>query len=142
MSSLSPECTLESVIRPKEVRHGWSWWTSPSDIEDIRDLCSVRPLVAGPMYVSVLTCAGWRFALREPIAVQESYERGTWTRRFDPLGILAYGHSQEEAAEAFCEEFVCCWEEIACEENDNLTVDARELKGVLLSIVKDAKPLE
>jgi hypothetical protein len=142
MSDPSPECTLESVIQTPDAPLGRSWWTSPSNLEDIKDLCSNRPLVAGARYVSVLACGGLRFVLREPIPVQESYECGTWTQRYEPLGILAYGQSREEATEAFCADFACCWEEIVREEDDNLTADARELKGTLLSIVKDAEPLE
>jgi len=142
MSNLSPECTLESVIQTRDAPLGRSWWTSPSNLDDVKYLCSNRPLVAGPRYVSVLACGGFQFILREPIPVQESYECGTWTQRYEPLGILAYGQSREEATEAFCGEFTCCWEEIACEEDDNLTADARELKSRLLRIVKDAKPLE
>jgi hypothetical protein len=142
MSNPSAEYTLESGIQALDMRLGQTWWTSQSNPSDIKDLYSDRPLASGPMYVSVIACANWRFTLRQPILIQESYERGIWTQRYEPLGILAFGQSREEATEAFCVEFACCWEEIACEEDDNLTADARELKGRLRSIVKDAKPLE
>ena len=142
MNDPNAKYTLESGVQTLDAPLRQSLWTSRSSIEDIQDLCGDRPFVAGPRYVSVLACGLWRFTLRKPIAVQESYERGTWTQRYEPLGILAYGQSREEATEAFCAEFACCWEEIACEEDDNLTADARELKSRLLSIVKDAKSFE
>lgn len=142
MSKLSAEYTLESGIQALDVPLGQTWWTSQASRDDIKYLSSKRPLASGPMYVSVLACAGWRFTLREPILIQESYEQGTWTQRYEPLGILAYGQSREEAVEAFCGEFASCWQEIACEEDSNLTADALELKSKLRDLVRDAAPLE
>jgi len=134
--------TLESGIQPLAMLLDQSLWTSQADFQDIKELCSDKPLAGGSVYVSALACSHWQFTLTEPIRIQETYERGTWMRRYDHLGILAYGRSREEAIAAFCEEFACCWEEIAREEDANLTSDAQELKGKLRSIVKDAKPLE
>jgi len=119
-----------------------SLWTSQASFEDVKNLCSDKPLAGGSICVCKLACSNWQFTLVKPICLQEGYERGTWTRRYDPLGILAYGRSREEVVAAFCEEFACCWEEIALEEDTNLTSDAQELKAKLRSIVKDAKPLE
>jgi hypothetical protein len=54
---------------------------------------------------------------------------------------LAYGQSREEATEAFCEEFACCWEQIACEQDDNLTADAQDLKRKFRDLVKGGAEL-
>src|SRR4030042_5925123 len=110
MSNLSAEYTLESGVQMLDAPLGQSWWTSHSNPEDVKDLWSNRPLVAGPMYVSILACSGWRFELRKPVAVRETYEQGTWTQRYEPLGILAYGQSREEATKAFCADFAGGWE--------------------------------
>jgi hypothetical protein len=142
MHNHSAENTLESSIQPLVMPLGQSLWTSQANFEDVKNLCSDKPLAGGPICVSALACSNWQFTLAKPICILETYERGTWTRRYDPLGILAYGRSREEAIAAFCEEFACCWEEIALEEDANLTSDAQELKGKLRSTVKDAKPLE
>ncbi len=142
MMTANAMSTLESRVQSSPLPPAMSRWTSQSSLEDIRSLCGNKPLAGGSVCVSALACSGWQFTLSEPICIQEAYERGTWTRRYDPLGILAYGRSREEVIAAFCEEFACCWEEIALEEDTNLTSDAQELKAKLRSIVKDAKPLE
>lgn len=143
MSNHSAQCTLESGIRPLMMPIAQTWWTSSSyGFSEIKGLCSERPLAGGLIYVSLLECSGWHFKMTKPICVQESYDDGIWVRRFDPLGILAYGQSRDEVADAFCDEFACCWEEIAREDDANLTEDARELKGHIINIVQEAKPLE
>lgn len=142
MNSHSEGNTLELDIQPRVMLLGQSLWTSEAGFEDIKDLCSDKPLAGGSICVSSLACSNWKFTLAKPICIQEAYERGTWIRRYDPLGILAYGRSREEVIAAFCEEFACCWEEIAREEDANLTSDAQDLKHRLRDTVKDAKPLE
>ncbi|MCX5645909.1 MAG: hypothetical protein NTZ17_14710 [Phycisphaerae bacterium] len=141
MQNCSAENTLESGIQALGMPLGQTWWTSQSAFDDIKSLCSDRPLATGLICVSVLECSGRRFRLTKPICIQESYEQGIWSRRFDLLGILAYGQSKEEAMEAFCEEFACCWEQIACEQDDNLTVDAQDLKRRLRDLVKGGAEL-
>jgi hypothetical protein len=149
MSGHSGECALGSpgsgVELPVTLLENpvfRSLWTSQSSsFDDIQGLCSDRPLTYRAIRVSVIECSGQRFKLAEPIYVQESWDGGIWFRRYDPLSILAYGRSPEEAAEAFCQEFSCCWKEIACEEDDNLTADAQDLKRKLHDLVKDGLEL-
>jgi hypothetical protein len=90
-----------------------SLWTSQSAFDDIKGLCSDRPLAGGLICVSVLECSGRRFRLTKPICIQESYDQGIW----------------------------CCWEQIACEQDDNLTVDAQDLKRKLRDLVKGGAEL-
>ena len=145
MSNSNVQYTLESRIQPLAIPLGESQWTSTSQLgfEHIKDLCSERPLAGGLIYVSILECSGRRFRLTKPLCIQESYEQGVWSRRFDSLAILAYGQSREEAMETFCEEFACCWDQIACEQDDNLTADAQDMKRELLDLVKgDVELLE
>ncbi len=52
-----------------------------------------------------------------------------------PLGILAYGSTQEDARDAFTTEFASAWGQIGQEDDSNLTRDARNLKKRLLSLV-------
>jgi hypothetical protein len=149
MNRHSGECALDSPGSRVELPvTRWenpifpSLWTSQSvSFDDIQGLCSDRPLTYRAIRVSVIECSDQRFRLAEPIDVQESWDGGIWFRRYDPLGILAYGRSPEEAAGAFCEEFTCCWEEIACEEDDNLTADAQDLKRKLRDLVKGGPEL-
>jgi len=152
MNDHSAQCTLESGIQPLMMPIAQSRRASSiaksrstslsSSFADIKSLCSERPLAGGLIYISLLECSGWQFRMAKPISVQESYDEGVWIRRLDSLGILAYGRSRDEVTKAFCEEFACCWEEIAREDDANLTADAQELKSTILSIVRDAKPLE
>ncbi|MDI9431107.1 MAG: hypothetical protein QM570_05245 [Planctomycetota bacterium] len=107
-----------------------------SSFEEIEGLCSDRPIAAGLVWLSTIHCSGRQFPLNKPIPVREAFAGGVWTYRFDPIDILAYGATREDAIEAFCEEFACCWDHIACEKDDNLTADALGLKHTMLNLTK------
>jgi hypothetical protein len=142
MTPANADSTLELGIQSSAMHLSSSFLTTQSrSFEEIEDLCADRPLATGLIWISTLHCSGRRFSFRKPISVQETYEHGIWTHRFDPLGILAYGDTREEAMEAFCAEFACCWDQIACECDDNLTADAQDLKRKLLDLVQDGAEL-
>jgi len=59
---------------------------------------------------------------------------GLYVLEYKPLGIAAYGRSEQESREAFAEEFSSCWHWIALESDAALTKDARELEYKLLDL--------
>lgn len=136
---MTAECTeltfLESVVDTKEPVLK-TWWTSNATLEDLRTLCSSKPLTVQVWSVSRVDYREEHFVLRKPIRLEEALEGGMWTCHYGPLGIVGYGPSKAEAWDAFQMEFACCWHEIALEDDSNLTEDARQLKTRLLDLVE------
>jgi hypothetical protein len=79
-----------------------------------------------------------RFLLREPIEVRVNYQGGAWTHEAPALGILAYAENRVDSLNSFCMDFADRWDAIACEDDVNLTGDARQVKLRLRRIVESA----
>jgi DNA-damage-inducible protein J len=87
------------------------------------------------VFISVIERGKRRFILKKSLRVRVGVEGGLWVYENSPLGILAYGSTQEEARDAFTTEFASAWEQVGKEDDANLTRDARSLKKRLLSLV-------
>ena len=87
------------------------------------------------VFISVIERGKRRFILKKSLRVRVGVEGGVWVYEYSPLGILAYGSTQEEARDAFTTEFASAWEQVGKEDNSNLTRDAMSLKKRLLSLV-------
>ena len=87
------------------------------------------------VFISVIERGKRRFILKKSLRVRVGVEGGVWVYEFSPLGILAYGSTQEEARDAFQVEFASAWDQVGKEDDSNLTRDARSLKKRLLSLV-------
>ena len=55
---------------------------------------------------------------------------------YAPLGIIAYGHTREEAEQDFREELVWLWQEFAHAPDETLTLGAQRLKQRLHELVE------
>ena len=87
------------------------------------------------VFMSVIERGRRRFILKKSLRVRVGVEGSVWIYEYAPLGILAYGSTQEEARDAFTTEFASAWEQVGTEDDSNLTRDARSLKKRLLSLV-------
>jgi DNA-damage-inducible protein J len=87
------------------------------------------------VFMSVIVRGRRRFILKKSLRVRVALEGGAWVYEYSPLGILAYGSTQEEARDAFTTEFASAWEQVGKEDDANLTRDAKSLKKRLLSLV-------
>jgi len=87
------------------------------------------------VFMSVIERGRRRFILKKSLRVRVGVERGVWVYEYSPLGILAYGSTQEDARDAFTTEFASAWEQVGKEDDSNLTRDAKSLKKRLLSLV-------
>jgi addiction module RelB/DinJ family antitoxin len=85
--------------------------------------------------VSIIERGRRRFILKKSLRVRVGIEGGVWVLEYAPLGILAYGSTQEEALAAFRTDFSSSWDQVAKEADAKLTRDARALKKRLLSLV-------
>lgn len=82
------------------------------------------------------------FHLRKPITLDVHQESGFWVHEYEPLGISAYGETEEESLHAFAEEFSSCWHWIAEEGDRKLAADAKRLKQKLLDLVARVEPAD
>jgi len=85
--------------------------------------------------VSIIERGRRRFVLKKSLRVRVGIEGGVWVLEYAPLGILAYGPTQEEALAAFRTDFSSSWDQVAKESDAKLTRDARGLKKRLISLV-------
>lgn len=96
------------------------------------DLASYRP--------SRIEHRGEVFILNRELACTVAREDGLVVIAYGPLHLMAYAESREEAIRNLAEEFSFLWAEYAGRPDSELTEDARELKVLLQSLVKEKKP--
>jgi hypothetical protein len=77
------------------------------------------------------------FRLAHPIACAIEKQEGLFISEFEPLDIIAYGESREEAIQGFSHEFMILWEAIARQQDSSLTDDAKSLKRKLHELVTE-----
>jgi len=75
-----------------------------------------------------------RWSLREPIMAAVTVSESIVSCEYEPLHLLGYGKSLDEAIAAIKYDFVVAYDEIAEEDDENLSADAKDLKAALLSI--------
>lgn len=85
--------------------------------------------------ISVASVGGIRFIepLDVTLAIGEAY-----TMEYEPLNIYVVGESLEEARTEFENTVLFLYREYACESDEALTEDAKELKSALLSVVGES----
>ncbi len=76
-----------------------------------------------------------RYNFRESISLKIDQEDAITILSNEPLGIIVYGASLEEAIKALGDEFDFLWEEYAKEDDDKLHPSGKTLKDALLTIV-------
>jgi len=108
-------------------------------IEEIVDISMVLPII--PLNWSRVDYGNRRFVLKEQIQIRQDFLDDVWICEFEPLGMLAYGLSRREALECFRRNFALSWDDVAQEQNDNLTVDAQELKKKFRNLVEREESL-
>lgn len=105
-------------------------------IHTIDDVYDVVPVDFRPLRIKVITVRSRKFHLKKPISVEVDYQDSVWSYEYLPLGIMTYSPSRREALSQFREEFEFIWEEYAQESDENLTIDAQQLKRCLLDLVE------
>ena len=108
-------------------------------VQRIEEILDVVPVQLIPLYWNNLLYHNRRFHLRQPIQITPVFHEGVWVHEYEPLKIFAFGHSRHESLHAFKMEFSACWDQLAQEEDNNLTEDAQDLKRLLLSLVQNVE---
>jgi hypothetical protein len=75
------------------------------------------------------------FIFGHEIEIQVEGRGDVWVFKSDEIGIRGFGLSRQEALAALRQDFAACWDNIALEEDCNLTQDAIEMKNLLKSVV-------
>jgi len=107
----------------------------------IEEILDARAIQLVPLFWQRVIYGNRLFRLKRPIQVAVDFQDGLWLHEFEPLGIVAYAPTRAESLDAFRADFTACWDEIAQEEDANLTRDAVALKGRLLDIVDHEEAL-
>lgn len=111
-------------------------------VQRIEEILDVVPIQLVPLYWSNLIYDNRRFHLNQPIQIYPVFHEGVWVHEYEPLRISAFGHLRHESLQAFKMEFAACWDQLAKEEDDNLTEDAQDLKKQLLAIVRNVETIQ
>ena len=101
-------------------------------IIQIRD---IKPVQVPQLQMERIIWGERQWDLTDLLVVTPEFREDCWYYRSDYFGINAYGETRRWAKESFYEEFAFLYDEYALENNDNLTLDAIELKQRLLAIV-------
>ena len=88
------------------------------------------------LFFGKIAWEGYSFQLNREISLQLSFSEGWWEGICEELNIFVSSADPEDCIRDFQEEFYMLWEEYANEDDENLTVDARELKYKILELVK------
>jgi len=75
------------------------------------------------------------FVFAQEMPVKITWNGKIWVYESKEYNIIGFEENQQEADFAFRQTFTACWEEIACEEDCNLTTEAIEWKTRLKSLV-------
>lgn len=110
------------------------------NISQIYDITVAEPIM--PLNWTRVDYGNRRFILNEQIQISQAYVDGVWLCEFEPLGILAFGVSRHDAVIDFRADFAACWDDIAEDRDENLTVDAQELKRKLKLLVKETRDIQ
>jgi hypothetical protein len=76
------------------------------------------------------------FAFNRGLVVRVLDEGGGWAFESDNPELMGFGHTRDEAEASFCFGFALNWDQMACEDDERLTLDAIELKRAILTLVK------
>ncbi|MGE5630750.1 MAG: hypothetical protein ACM3TR_06575 [Caulobacteraceae bacterium] len=100
------------------------------EVYDFETLEDIRPHKVQSLYWN-----GEVFNLDKEIICEVKKEEGYYLIEYEPLGIIAYAKTREEAIKEFNEEFSMIYHAYGQEDESNLTQDAIDLKNTINSIV-------
>ncbi|MHB0886088.1 MAG: hypothetical protein ACYC6V_10330 [Bacillota bacterium] len=81
------------------------------------------------------------YVLNHEIACSVTKEDHLVVVEYEPLGIRSYAATRDQAIKDFNEEFAFLWQQYIQEEEAGLSGDAVRLRGVLLGLVKEIRPV-
>jgi len=111
--------------------------TAPKGLE-LRSENPGTPLHSVPpqetMFISRLAYENREFTFARDIQVTMRYEDGLWIYESKEYRLIGYDENREEAELAFKEDFVATWNHIGCDDTDNMTQRAKQLRTKLRAL--------
>lgn len=115
---------------------GTATFDARGDIDAIQDISDVKSISLTPLHWMRIRTDDRQFELNETIQVKVDFQDGVWILENESLKIFSYAEKRAEAIRNFKNEFISAWDFIAQEEDENLTLDAQQLKKNLKGLVK------
>ena len=104
-------------------------------VVEIRDVVEINPVDDGPLELTAIPLIDGSLPLREPLSVPPDFSDNLVTFGYEPLGILAYGKTRDEAEQAFSDELEWLWLSYANAPDEELAPDAIGMKQRLHRMV-------
>jgi len=120
--------TATGTLPPMFVPVGRASETAPSAAAAV---CDREDLVW-----TELAYRGRTFEFNRGVHIRVLKEDGGWAFESDDPEIMGFGHTRAEAELTYCLGFAAQWDDLACEEDGKLIMDAVEVKYALLALVK------
>jgi len=89
-----------------------------------------------------LTCGNKEFLFSRELVVKVTGGEEGWIFKSEAPEIVGFGLQRQDAHLAFRQDFATCWDVIACKDDDQLTLDAIDLKTSLKSLVTGSRIVE
>ncbi len=83
-----------------------------------------------------------RFMLRKELRPDLIREGSLWSCELDELHLMGYAPTHQEAIQAFMDDFAATYDGLADEADDDLTLDARDLRDAIVGLVATVVPLD
>lgn len=106
------------------------------EIVELRGIVEITVAPMEPLRITEVVTDASTLPLQEAIEVAPDFSDNLVSFEYQPLDILAYGQTREEAEAAFREELNWLWEAYALAQDETLDRNAQELKATLLSLVR------
>ena len=126
---------IESI--GKDVRITGEALVNENDkIVSLRKVTDIRVIETGFWTVEKIRWQNKIYKLMESLTLDIDYKQNYWILKCNELDIEELDERFENVLNAFYEDFSMLWEEYALENDDNLSIDAVELKNKILNLVE------
>ena len=119
-------------------------WDQPLSMIDQRILLSRAESVyeqANEERRSFLCHENRCFIFKSHVYIHVRCEGPLWVYELAPIGIIGYGKNKKETEEALSYDLSACWDEYGCEDDQNMTWDAIELKNRLHEMIASVEEI-
>jgi len=99
-------------------------------------------LQQGPMRWTRLVYENREFVFHDELVIDVTGSEQGWVFESKGLGLIGFATEQQEALQAFRQDFAACWDNIALADDSELAKDAIAFKRSLKAFVKECGTIE
>ena len=96
-----------------------------------------QPLADRQLSWSELVYGDRKFVFNKELVIRVTQEEGAWVFKSEQPKLVGFDLELDGAELAFRQTFVACWDNIAQEDDENLTQGAIQMKQTLLAFAKE-----